>query len=88
MLQTRVVTCETCGNHVHEECFKAWATQKRSSHQSVTCVYCRSAWSDPVTAAADASAEGYINLKNLSAVRSSKPLSFPNSSVDLKRKTP
>ncbi|KAI9272232.1 hypothetical protein EDC94DRAFT_595805 [Helicostylum pulchrum] len=33
--------CKTCGNNVHNECFKMWASTKGSY---VTCVYCRQKW--------------------------------------------
>ncbi|KAK9916899.1 hypothetical protein WJX75_008503 [Coccomyxa subellipsoidea] len=64
--QTRVVTCDTCGNHAHEECFRKWTAQRKSAHQSVTCVYCRAPWPEaPAAAGGDSGA--YINLKALSA---------------------
>ena len=43
MLQTRVMSCGVCKNHVHESCFAEWRKQKKSSNQEVTCVYCRCA---------------------------------------------
>ncbi len=61
-----MVTCERCGNHVHEECFRQWTAQKRASRQDVTCVYCRCAWPEAPSAAGGDGA--YINLKALSAV--------------------
>ncbi|EIE26733.1 hypothetical protein COCSUDRAFT_59250 [Coccomyxa subellipsoidea C-169] len=63
---TRVVTCDTCGNHAHEECFRKWTAQKKAAHQSVTCVYCRAPWPEP-PAAAGTDSGAYINLKALSA---------------------
>ena len=32
--QTRVVTCGSCGNHVHQECFQQWSAQKKASMQA------------------------------------------------------
>ncbi|KAG2232136.1 hypothetical protein INT48_008878 [Thamnidium elegans] len=38
---TTIDFCKTCGNNVHNECFKMWASTKGSN---VTCVYCRNKW--------------------------------------------
>ncbi len=67
-VQSRVVSCSTCGNHAHEECFNKWTAQKRAAHQSVTCVYCRAPWPE-APAAGGTESGAYINLKALSAVR-------------------
>jgi hypothetical protein len=68
-VQTRVVACQTCSNHVHEECFKTWAMQKQSLHQGVTCVYCRSAWPESDPASGTAGSDGnYTNLLAVSLV--------------------
>jgi Ring finger domain len=38
----RLVTCGTCGNSVHRECFNRW---KRSrGRRGVSCVVCRARW--------------------------------------------
>ncbi|BDA40627.1 hypothetical protein COCOBI_01-2800 [Coccomyxa sp. Obi] len=67
--KSRVVTCTTCGNHAHEECFRKWTAQKKAAHQSVTCVYCRAPWPEaPAVGGTDSGA--YINLKALSAAHS------------------
>ena len=40
----KITFCQECGNNVHVECFKRWTASKKSSGQSVTCVYCRCPW--------------------------------------------
>ncbi|KAI7880321.1 hypothetical protein K492DRAFT_76399 [Lichtheimia hyalospora FSU 10163] len=39
-----IIFCKTCGNNVHEDCFQQWSRQLAKRHQTVTCVFCRSAW--------------------------------------------
>ncbi|GIL48480.1 hypothetical protein Vafri_4997 [Volvox africanus] len=39
-----ITFCTSCGNNMHKDCFDRWATSKRSSGQTVTCVYCRAPW--------------------------------------------
>lgn len=43
-LEDKITFCQECGNNVHVECFKRWTASKKSTGQSVTCVYCRCPW--------------------------------------------
>lgn len=68
-----LVWCATCGNNLHEKCFKVWASTKKTSHCEVTCVYCRSHWVDGSKPAAaqhhadvDDMSGGYVNLAQYS----------------------
>lgn len=76
--QRAIVTCESCGNHLHTECFGKWASAKRAQGLEVSCVYCRSRWADPAAApgaSAGAGAGGYVNLSHVSeAHRTSQSL--------------
>ena len=68
------VWCKTCGNNLHEVCFKQWAKVK-AGH--VTCVFCRAEWVDgdgggkqkvttkDVAIPAERSASGYQNVRQL-----------------------
>ncbi|KAL6876395.1 hypothetical protein ACP4OV_012967 [Aristida adscensionis] len=53
-----VLTCRTCRNAVHAECFARW---KRSrARRAATCVVCRSRWRQPVSR--EREEQQYMNL--------------------------
>ncbi|KAL6602839.1 hypothetical protein ACP70R_043200 [Stipagrostis hirtigluma subsp. patula] len=53
-----LLTCRTCGNAVHAECFARW---KRSrARRAATCVVCRSRWRQPVSR--EQEEQQYMNL--------------------------
>lgn len=52
-----LVWCRLCGNNLHTKCFVEWSKAKRSSSQTVTCVYCRAPWQQD-TADGGGGAEG------------------------------
>lgn len=55
--QQAVLTCKTCRNAVHAECFARW---KRSrARRAATCVVCRSRWRQPKR---EQEEEQYMNL--------------------------
>jgi hypothetical protein len=55
--QVMILTCRTCRNAVHAECFARW---KRSrSRRAATCVVCRSRWRQPNR---EQEQEQYMNL--------------------------
>ncbi|KAI9849573.1 MAG: hypothetical protein M1838_000115 [Thelocarpon superellum] len=62
-----IVYCRaSCGNNLHQECFRRWAASKRGA--PVTCVYCRAPWQEDEAAMAKIAAlgaktrEGYVNV--------------------------
>ncbi|KAG2612245.1 mitogen-activated protein kinase kinase kinase 1-like [Panicum virgatum] len=56
-VQQAVLTCRTCRNAVHAECFARW---KRSrARRAATCVVCRSRWRQP---SREQEREQYMNL--------------------------
>ncbi|KAI0934905.1 hypothetical protein AcV5_006599 [Taiwanofungus camphoratus] len=62
--------CEECGNGLHKECFRQWATTAR---YNLTCVFCRAKWvvapaSGSATAGPSRSVEGYLNLGGVAGV--------------------
>ncbi|GIL74514.1 hypothetical protein Vretimale_2209 [Volvox reticuliferus] len=70
-----ITFCTSCGNNMHKDCFDRWATSKRSSGQTVTCVYCRAPWKTTAGAAAGESPGGseYINLSQYSDAHRNAP---------------
>lgn len=68
--QKAVVTCSTCSQHLHQECFSKWAQTNRGG--TVTCVYCRAPWLNSAAAAGLPALVGktgdlqYINLASQS----------------------
>ncbi|KAL3154181.1 hypothetical protein ABBQ32_013698 [Trebouxia sp. C0010 RCD-2024] len=65
--EDKITFCQECGNNVHVECFKRWTASKKSTGQSVTCVYCRCPWvSDTGIKAAGDGNEEYVNLRGVS----------------------
>ncbi|CAN6216600.1 unnamed protein product [Urochloa humidicola] len=58
--QQAVLTCRTCRNAVHAECFARW---KRSrARRAATCVVCRSRWRQPNNRREQEEKEQYMNL--------------------------
>jgi hypothetical protein len=70
--QEKVVFCMSCGNNVHEECFRRWAASKRQKGMTVTCVWCRAPWSstDPLEPTKQG-ASSYLNLASVSRAHQS-----------------
>ncbi|XP_066357499.1 uncharacterized protein [Miscanthus floridulus] len=52
-----ILTCRTCRNAVHAECFARW--ERRFSGRAATCVVCRSQWRQPNR---EQEQEQYMNL--------------------------
>ncbi|KAG9004086.1 hypothetical protein FRB94_002677 [Tulasnella sp. JGI-2019a] len=58
--------CETCQNAIHKECFGQWRATNRG--KDLTCVWCRSPWSDGLNAGGSGEGggiigeDGYLNL--------------------------
>ncbi|KAL3139925.1 hypothetical protein ABBQ38_004215 [Trebouxia sp. C0009 RCD-2024] len=66
-LEDKITFCQECGNNVHVECFKRWTASKKSTGQSVTCVYCRCPWvAETGAKAAGDGNEEYVNLRGVS----------------------
>lgn len=65
-----IVFCRsTCGQNMHADCFKTWASTKRSNARDpVTCPMCRSTWEGDddmvkkIKRGGVVSAEGYVNV--------------------------
>lgn len=63
----KLVYCKAaCGNNMHEECFKQWATTKKGG--SVPCPFCRTPWQEDeeqlkrVASSGERNEEGYVNV--------------------------
>eukprot|EP01119_Soliformovum_irregulare_P019655 TRINITY_DN6274_c0_g1_i1.p1 TRINITY_DN6274_c0_g1~~TRINITY_DN6274_c0_g1_i1.p1 ORF type:complete len:493 (-),score=106.67 TRINITY_DN6274_c0_g1_i1:1-1326(-) len=64
----KTVWCRTCGNNVHEACWKQWASAKKG--QPITCVYCRADWEPSGKKGGKSKGgvsinEGYVNMAKL-----------------------
>ena len=66
--------CPTCRRPTHKDCFSRWKTTKTQSHETVTCVYCRTPWVEPpatngtpgkVKGVVVGAEDGYVNLASL-----------------------
>ncbi|KAK7290234.1 hypothetical protein RIF29_04508 [Crotalaria pallida] len=47
--EDKVVACDVCKNHIHEECYRGWKRKCLGRGIDVTCVLCRAAWCTNVT---------------------------------------
>ena len=59
-----LVYCKySCGNNVHEACFKQWKDTKSDVGQEVKCTYCRARWDKGAEELRKAlTKDGYLNL--------------------------
>jgi len=66
--ESSLLWCRTCGNNVHESCFKEWKATAVKDRKPVTCVLCRAIWpseKEKKTTNKNIGEDGYVNLASL-----------------------
>ena len=75
-----------CGNNIHAECFKRWATSRAG--QPVTCVYCRADWQSDddaikkLSTAGPTNEEGYVNVASELGLSGRRGMSCVSATTD------